>query len=176
MSQTEPSFLIASATIECDEEYNGNIQFWSGHGHAFASESLAACMVLSVPINYRETVGEMKDRLKEEARANMWDVLKPELQDVLEDLEDERITAAIDRLFEDKEDLARLFDQSLETDEDVTDAASDEDEANMYDDNRYIAILHVYIEDAAKRDTARKNGRRAPNQDARRTQRSIPAR
>lgn len=154
MTQTEPSFLTAAVTIVASQEYNGNIQFWSGHGHAFADESLAACMVLSIPINYRETVGELKRALNEEARANEWNMVREDVRDVIDQLDEERITAAINQLFEENED-ERVFPENLETDEDVTDAADDEDAANMYDDDRYIVVLHVYVEDAAKRDTTR---------------------
>jgi len=57
--------------IECVIDFIGYIDYYSGHGHAFAPKNLVACIRFGVPITYRETVQDILDGILDDINSTI---------------------------------------------------------------------------------------------------------
>ena len=73
-------------TIEVDEIYNGYLDYFSGHGHAFSPNNLIACLGIAIPITYKETVQDIIEALKDELSDSDYTPINEELFKKYEEL------------------------------------------------------------------------------------------
>ena len=128
--------------IELDETYDGDPQFWSGHGHAFAPKNLVACLAIGFAINYTETVQEIIDRIKEELPLTEFDPVNEKLFKKYED----KIRSLSDA------DFIKAFKRSLKKGVKPTDRFFNVDESladsddEIYDPPMLLCYFHIYLE------------------------------
>jgi len=59
--------------IECVFDYDGYPDYYRGHGHAFISEDLLACIRWGFPINYGETQNEIVELILDDINTS-WSI------------------------------------------------------------------------------------------------------
>src|SRR5437899_13064405 len=65
--------MTVSFSLSIAETYDGFIDYWDGHGHAFVDPHVVACIVLQCPIDYGETNVELVSNLDDDV--SDWDYL-----------------------------------------------------------------------------------------------------
>lgn len=126
-------------SVTVDELYEGYPDYWDGHGHTFTDKSVKACMVVAIPINYTETVGELVDGLVSEANQE-WEFLEETTQAEIDGIEDQITDAEI------RDAIKRYIGFNLEDSE----QAFTEIDAEIEEDQELpeiILVLHVWRED-----------------------------
>lgn len=124
--------------------------FYQGHGHAFESESLIACLPVSVIVDPTTTREELINEILEEAKNADWDIVNGYLWSKYKD---EIINLPDSAFREAAEETLRLFDFPLvDTPPPPKDEDEDEDdefirglEIASYGDRLY-GYFHVYKE------------------------------
>ena len=132
-------------TIEVSETYAGYLDYFSGHGHAFSPDNLIACLGVSIPITYKETVKDIIDMLKDELGNADYTPVNEELfkryEDEIRNIEDEEfINAFKNILLPNVKETDKFFDIEIE------DENEDEDEY-LYDSPYFLIYFHIYLED-----------------------------
>jgi len=124
-------------------DYEGYIDYYSGHGHAFAPEDLIGCIMFGFPIDYTETVGDILDSVLYECNTEIdWLTNDIDLRFAVEDwLTDDVIEEAFwAALSEGVEKDDRFFDVPLE---DIEEWLSEDSLDSPY----LIGYLHIYLEE-----------------------------
>ncbi len=122
-----------SATID----YEGYIDYYSGHGHAFADSALAACEQFSIPINYKERVGELIDEIISDLQGNI-EILQPEYEDAIDKVGIRRIRKALREEFAMANGNAKAFSPQFERDPD------NEEEDEFSETPALIGFIHYW--------------------------------
>jgi len=132
---------MAKYEIEVFGDYCGYLDYWSGHGHAFAPDTLVACFVLSTYVTYKETVRDIKDALIDDLRR-----IGPESFMLVEDSEIEEEVSALDiekfieeELFSELKDEEKFFSSS-----DYVGFEEEEEDIEDIELPSYLIILHVH--------------------------------
>jgi len=131
--------------IEIDETYNGYLDYFSGHGHAFSSENLIACLPIGFPITYKETVQDIIDMIKDDLSDSDYVPINEELfkryEDEIRNLKDEDfINAFKNTLLPNVKETDNFFNIEIE-DED------EDEEEDLYDSPYLCIYFHIYLED-----------------------------
>jgi len=130
--------------IELDDIYDGDPQFFQGHGHAFEKENCVACLAVGFPIDYRETVSDIIEYIKEELAVSDYVPVSEELfkkyEDEIRNLSDEDFIKAFKDALEPNTKLEdKFFIDDFEIDEDIDD--------EIYDPPMLLLYFHIYVEE-----------------------------
>lgn len=91
--------------------YYGNSQMFTGHGHAFDRDTVA-CIMFSPPINYQETVKELKELIREDIFLSEWRVVNGTeklVQQLNDTFSEQAIRDAINKAFASAKDEDYCF-------------------------------------------------------------------
>jgi len=130
--------LMPELTVDLTIDYVGYSDCYNGHGHAFCSEELVACLPFSFSVDYSETVGEIKRRVMEELRGSDYDILDESLEEEIRALPDEVFEKAVENELEDFDEEDRYFSE---------DPIRDEEAAELSELPVLIGYFHVYKEE-----------------------------
>jgi len=114
-------------SLEAVIDYVGYLDFYSGHGHVFTDPKVVACIRFSVPVTYRETVGDIIDMIIEDINSYIdpieWldeDLTLKEKDQIADLLTDDNIREAIKALIpKDVKDSDPFFKETYELDDDL---------------------------------------------------------
>jgi len=105
--------------IEAEIDFIGYVDYWRGHGHAFADPSLICCLRFGIPVSYSETIEEIIDMILEDidryidpyevVNEDLWQKFEHEI----EKLERKDFEDALKALI-DVEDLKQPFFEDVE--------------------------------------------------------------
>ena len=135
---------MVKLVIELDDHYNGDPSFFQGHGHVFEKENCVACLAVGFSIDYRETVSDIIERIKEELPATDYEPVNEELfkkyEDEIRNLSDEDFIRAFKDALEPNTKLEdKFFRDDFEIDEDIDD--------EIYDPPMLLLYFHIYVEE-----------------------------
>jgi len=135
--------------IETTFDFDGYLDYYRGHGHAFPPKNLAACIRFAVPITYRETVGDIIEQILEDINSCMepFEVVNEKLfikhEGLIRSITDEDLKASIRaELPEGTKDEDNFFDVEGE------DAISDNELDELMELPLLIGYIHIYVEAA----------------------------
>jgi len=124
-------------------DYEGYVDYYWGHGHAFASEDLIGCITFGFPIDYSETVGDILDSVLYECNREIdWFTDDIDLKIAVDEwLTDDVIEKAFwANIPAGVEEDDRFFDVPLE---EVEDWLSEDSLDSPY----LIGYVHIYLEE-----------------------------
>lgn len=110
--------------VTATADYDGYADYYSGHGHAFEDTALAACEQFSIPINYKERVGELIDSIICDLQGNI-EILQPEYEDAVNKVGISRIRKALREAFAMANGNAKAFSPLVECDSEEDDEFSE---------------------------------------------------
>jgi len=128
--------------VEFSEDYAGYVDYFRGHGHAFAPDNLAACLSFSIGITGKETVKEIVDAIAEEIENSDFSPVNEELfrkhEDEIRNISTQTFIEAFKDSFGKYNPEAKFF-HGIEVDD-----VDDEDYIEL---PRYLGFFHVYVEE-----------------------------
>jgi len=110
---------MAVLEIEAEIDFVGFLDYWRGHGHAFADPSLICCVRFGIPVNYSETVEEIIEMILEDIDSVMdpYEIINEDLwrkyEDEIMDLKREDFEDALKALIN-TENLKQPFFEDVE--------------------------------------------------------------
>jgi hypothetical protein len=130
--EEETKKLALDVTID----YIGYADYYSGHGHAFPSQNLVACIRFGFPVTYRETAEELEEAIFNDI-VQTWDldIVDEEYSEEDIELSDAEIKEAV------KEEVAKI-DFSLY--HSYADELQVDDEEPMQEYPELIGYMHIY--------------------------------
>jgi len=139
-------------SLEVVFDYVGYPDCYSGHGHSFTPEDVVACVRFGFPVNYKETIQDIIERVIEDIDRYIDPIeflqeLSPEEEEeVAEFLSDENIKQAILETLGYPDLNEPFFDDPLyqEFAEEIEDL---EEEDEMIEYPMLIGYIHVWRED-----------------------------
>jgi hypothetical protein len=134
-------------------DYDGYVDYYSGHGHAFIDKNVLACIRFSVPITYFETVEEIISMIIEDINSridpieflNEAEDNKDLQEEIMNFVTDERIEKAIlSQIPEDVKPTDRFFILTEEEEKEILDYI---EEDQGYNSSYLIGYIHVWKEE-----------------------------
>jgi len=127
--------------VELAETWSGYIDYYSGHGHAFCSPNLVACLPISFSITYRETFKEILEQLRESLGLADYtpinERLFKEYEDEIRNIPTETFINVFKEAYWELKESDRFFNVDEEQ-------CLDEDEDIEYP--QFLAYFHIYLE------------------------------
>ena len=129
---------MVKLTVVFVESYTGYSDGWSGHGHAFDPPNLVACVQISIPVSYRETIKEIKQLVGEQLKHAE---PIPINQDLFNKYETKIREIPISEYIEAMEITDPDNEKFFTVDKDIVDNIDPNGETPQF-----IAIWHIYLE------------------------------
>ena len=131
--------MTVSFSLSIAETYDGFIDYWGGHGHAFVDKHVVACIVLQCPIDYRESNKELIDELMSDFDAFEWLYLSDVSDHEKEQIRKLDVRAFLASEFKHAEERAFGPVESLDPDADES--------------PQFCCVLHVWREESDQEHT-----------------------
>jgi hypothetical protein len=143
-------------SLEVVFDYEGYVDYYRGHGHAFIDKNVLACIRFGFPITYLETVEDIIQMVLEDinSRINPIEFLNEaennrELQEQIEEfLTDENIKQAIlETMPEDVKPTDKFFNITPEEEKEIQEQLEQEEHLGVSDSPMLIGYIHVWKEE-----------------------------